>query len=107
MSVQARKQNNITVPVDFYLPPNTEGFIRVDLTRESDSQDEDGESGTDPVEVVYDGPGDQTGLVPPNFVNVVSQTLRFSANGQQVVDVLIDVEDVPGATDYGVRLTAA
>lgn len=108
MGVQTRKQNKIVVPLDFYLPPNSEGFVRIDLESGDRTDEESDDGGSDEIiDVTYDGPGSQTELSPPIFVTVVSQTLKTSANGQQTVDVLIEVEDVPGATDYDVRLTAA
>lgn len=50
-------------------------------------------------------PGDALDT-PQSFV-VISMTPRTSPEGNQVVDVVIDIEDVPGATDYEVRKTLA
>lgn len=46
-----------------------------------------------------------TGLAVPDAVTVVSQTVKTSPSGQQLVDIVIDVTDVPGAVNYEVRIT--
>lgn len=52
--------------------------------------------------------GDTTSLAVPQKVSVVSpQNVRTLANGTTVVDVYIDVEDIPGITNYEVRITKA
>lgn len=52
-------------------------------------------------------PGGNNGiwLDTPDIIDVASQTLRRSAGGFNVVDVVVDVEDVEGATNYEVRVT--
>ena len=44
-------------------------------------------------------------LPTPNTITVVEQTVRFTPDGRAVVDVVIEVEDVPGIDDYDVRTT--
>lgn len=44
-------------------------------------------------------------LPAPTSIQVLSQTIRTSSDGTQVVDVEIEVEDVPGAFNYEIRLT--
>lgn len=44
--------------------------------------------------------------VPEQFV-LFHQQLRRAPGGQHVVDIIIAVEDVPGATDYEVQVTKA
>lgn len=44
-------------------------------------------------------------LPAPESIYVISQTIRTSSDGTQVVDVEIEVEDVPGALNYEIRLT--
>lgn len=41
--------------------------------------------------------------VPDNF-SILSQTVRRSSGGQLVIDVVIEIDDVPGATDYDVQV---
>lgn len=43
-------------------------------------------------------------LQPPHSVVLVKQTARVSDSGQIVVDVLLEVEEVPGAAEYEVRM---
>ena len=49
-------------------------------------------------------PGDF--LAAPGNITVVSQTARV-VNGQVVIDVVIEVDDVPGAVSYEPRYTKA
>lgn len=42
---------------------------------------------------------------PPTNMTVVNQLVRILPDGSHVVDVLIDVVDVPGITEYEVRTT--
>lgn len=42
--------------------------------------------------------------VPSSFV-IISQTVRTAPDGSQVVDVVIDVEEIPGASNYEFRVT--
>lgn len=41
---------------------------------------------------------------PEDFV-IISQTLRRGPGGQQVVDIVIEAEDVDGATHYEIQVT--
>jgi hypothetical protein len=50
-----------------------------------------------------DEPADNLDI--PGSFSIVSQTIKTGADGRQVVDVVIDVEEVPGATNYNVRVT--
>lgn len=47
------------------------------------------------------------GLQPPQNVRVVEQVYRRDAAGKTVVDLIIEVEDMPGATEYEIRTSAA
>jgi hypothetical protein len=44
-------------------------------------------------------------LDTPSSYTIISQTVRTDPQGNQVVDVVIDVEEVPGAVDYQVRVS--
>jgi hypothetical protein len=44
-------------------------------------------------------------LPAPNSIVVAEQTIRFGPDGRAVVDVVIEVEDVPGISNYDVRTT--
>lgn len=41
----------------------------------------------------------------PGTFEIISQTVRTSPGGSQVIDVVIDVEEVEGAVKYEVRIT--
>lgn len=46
-----------------------------------------------------------TFIAPPDYANVVSQQVRVASDGKFVVDIILDVEDVPNVVQYDVRLT--
>lgn len=55
-----------------------------------------------------DLPGDNPeGLLPPESVSIVEQVYRKDAAGRTVVDLIVEVEDVPGATEYEIRTSVA
>lgn len=45
-----------------------------------------------------------TGLQPPETVTVIEQITRKGADGRSVVDLVVEVQDMPGATEYEVRV---
>lgn len=110
MQVRYKKPNNVVIPDNFYIPPGTEGFVRQngDTVVDDSSDPEDG-----PIEVydATDTVGESTAPVPvtlmtPTGIAIVgAQFVRTGIDGTQVVDVLIQIDDVPGATGYDVRLT--
>lgn len=46
------------------------------------------------------------GIPIPNNLTVVSQTIRRNANGQEVVDLVVDVT-VPGVSEFELHVTKA
>lgn len=61
---------------------------------------------TDDTSDVFDD--DTTGdLVPatPQILSVISQTIRTDLSGKDVVDVVFDVDPVPGNVTYVLRVT--
>lgn len=44
-------------------------------------------------------------LATPDNITVVEQTVRTASNGQTVIDVVVEVPDVPGALNYEFRVT--
>lgn len=72
---------------------NLDGLIDVSLQDITDYVEDDSD---DTTFLVLD--------VPDDFV-VFSQTIRRSPGGQQVVDVILQVEDIIGAENYEVRVT--
>lgn len=48
---------------------------------------------------------DVFGLATPEVLRIISQDVRKNKAGQQVVDVIFEVQDIPGATKYEFRVT--
>lgn len=42
---------------------------------------------------------------PPETIEIITQEVRTAPDGRQVIDIIIEVEDVPGAVKYDVRIT--
>lgn len=93
----------------FFLPPNVVDIGYVDTTDVSSDEP------NDIIEVDYeivdesmvldpDNGGSGDALEPPDSIVVVSQTARTTSGGV-VVDVVIDVEELAGITEFGVRVT--
>lgn len=51
-----------------------------------------------------DSEGDDAPMAVDNLT-IISQTLRRAQDGTQVVDIVAEVDDVPGATKYEFRIT--
>lgn len=44
-------------------------------------------------------------LASPEVLGIISQTVRTGPGGQQVVDVVFEIDDVDGATNYEIQVT--
>lgn len=51
------------------------------------------------------GESNEAILLPPDYISVVSQVMRQTSDGRYVVDVVLEVEDIPNVTGYEVGLT--
>lgn len=71
----------------------------------SDNQD-DGVSDTPNIPTDDDGEGAEV-LPTPQWMQIIDQQVRIAPDGKAVVDVVIELEDVTGATEYDVRITKA
>lgn len=69
-----------------------------DASVELISDDYDSEFDEDPVD-------DQLSF--PSYINIISQTVNTMPDGTQLVDVVIDIEDIPGADKYEVKIVKA
>ena len=79
-----------------------------DVTEELPDSDSDIDIQTETVnddESQLDEDDNDEELQVPGTFEIVSQTVRTSPDGSQVIDVVIDVEDVDGAVKYEVRIT--
>jgi hypothetical protein len=98
----------------FFLPPDV---IDVRVADTSDPSQEDEVTYDDVVDVddilVEDTPnvsidddGEGGEILPtPQWMTIIEQQVRISTDGTAVVDVIIELEDVTGATEYDVRVT--
>lgn len=107
----------------FFLPPDV---IDVRVGDTSDPTEEDGVTYDDVVEaddVIVDGSDDSVvdtpnipidddgegaeALPTPQWMTIIDQQVRIAPDGKAVVDVVIELEDVTGATEYDIRMTKA
>lgn len=70
------------------------------------STDNGGISDTPNIPTDDDGEGAEV-LPTPQWMNIIDQQVRIAPDGKAVVDVVIELEDVTGATEYDVRMTKA
>ena len=103
-----------TIDPRFFLPPNVVNLGYKESS--SESNDEPVEAGNPEVDAIvtdlsyiedmegtFDS-ADETRMLPPDYITVVSQTARVTSGGT-VVDVVIDVEDIANIGQFEVRLT--
>ena len=90
----------------YYVKPERIGYFDDDEI-DSDSPefrgsdaDEDGSSGDN-------DDGEEPGLRPPLYMHIVSQSVKTLKGGGQVVDVTIELPDLPEGDKYEMRLTKA
>lgn len=53
------------------------------------------------------GAGGLSSLQAPQWMVIVSQIAHSGPGGTTLIDAVIDVEDIPGANDYEMRVTIA
>lgn len=99
----------VVLDPNFFAPPGVVDvrYINDDETDGLYVDDSEGDvSGVD-AEVLDDPVVDSQpgGLEPPANITIVSQTVKVAADGKFVVDVVIDVDDMPGVSSYETRLT--
>lgn len=94
------------LPVGTFIPPGLD--LGVNLNADEVINDD---YGLLPMQeaIIYDGvvDGDEAfnrefRISPPAYMTVISQTARVLSDGNTVVDVVIDVEDIPGVANYEV-----
>jgi len=79
-----------------YMPP-VEGY-----EYQEDALASEVEATTSDETLYLDGAG-AIGLQPPENITIVEQIVRKASDGRSLVDLVIEVEDMPGATEYEVR----
>ncbi len=99
----------------FFIPP---GVVDV-RTGTGDVTDEDGSSFDDVSDLqvidvddaitdpdLVDGDSDGTEApATPQWMSIIGQEVRIATDGRAVVDVVIELEDVTGASEYDIRVT--
>lgn len=101
MTDKSLKREVNSIDPMFYIP---EGVDELEYSEEIPSdlivtQDDDGNfvfTPINPTQTTY-------GLATPNIIGIVEQTIRTTKSGAQVVDVVIEVDEIPGAS-YEVRV---
>ena len=102
----------VVLDQNFTLPPNV---VDVRYINESDMggvsdtpvNDEEG------TVIIVDGSEDDGGVTTPNVISaptsmtILTQKVGIAPDGRFVVDVEIEVEDIPGVSTFEVRLTKA
>lgn len=87
------KNVKYVVPAEELDVPDPEAVIDI---QEETLSDDDSE---------LDEPFIEQELDAPSSLTIVSQTVRTAPDGRQVVDIVIEVEDIPGALNYELRVT--
>jgi len=75
-----------------------------DVLVDGSDTDDGGISDTPSIPTDDDGEGAEV-LPTPQWMNIIDQQVRIAPDGKAVVDVVIELEDVTGATEYDVRIT--
>lgn len=90
---------DVFYPEDGVHDPSEYADTESEIDYQEDTYDDDDS------ELEEDEVGDE--LDVPGSFEIVSQTVKTGPDGSQVVDVVIEVEEVPGAVKYEVRLSRA
>lgn len=103
MAEKSVKRTTTELDPMFFIPEGVDEFIYHDReTTYETSQEETG----DDFFVTDDGDADYfDGPATPEIIEVVSQTIRTTAAGNQVVDLVVEVEDLAGLSKYEFRVT--
>lgn len=107
-----------TYPYDpnYYVPADFEGFEVIDTLELTstlpDTPLDEGEVDAEDSEFFEDDAIEEDDVSEdepevPQDIQIISQTVRTGPDGSQVVDVVIEVDDVPDAVQYDVRVTKA
>jgi hypothetical protein len=114
------KRDETYIDPQFFLPPNVYDIRYVENDNVSEDEDTatefvDSESvNPDPVEDASEDetwspatPESHNELPIPDGLVVVSQTVKAAAGGGYLVDIVIDIPDLPGVENFDVAVTKA
>ena len=88
----------IEIHPKFFLPPNVSGVKYVNNERDSTNIVLDGEGNEIPVGSTTEGDGSGgaggtgSGLLPPESIEIISQTVRTDLFGRTLIDVVIEAK---------------
>ena len=105
-----KSSKDVVINPDFFLPPNVLDLRYLNTAEDGDSSSADSTADlTLPLdEVVDDVPVGNDGSSPdlpiPDGITIVSQTVRSPAGGGYVIDVIIDIPDIPGVDGFEVSV---
>lgn len=95
----------MVIDPSFYVPPEMIGDEFIYAVRDYDAEQlDETDVFSDYGQDDFDSDTESYTLQAPDF-SILNQTVHISPDGTSVVDVVIDVDDVPGATDYDIRVT--
>lgn len=110
MAQNSARRNEYEIDPMFYIPEGMEDFVYSENTEDAGSEADAAVEETvyDDSYITEEGEGmeypdapevpDILGIIPP-------QIIRTTATGNQVIDVTIEVEDIPGISNYEIRVT--
>lgn len=108
MTENAVKRTQTPVDPMFFIPDGVDELVYDDAERELDVEivEEESEEIYDDVFLVDDTETSNTEAPEtPDILSVVEQVLRKTSAGNQVVDVVVEVDDIPGISKYEFRVT--
>jgi hypothetical protein len=108
MPAKPTQPNKIKLDPVFVIPPGAEDiFVYSRDNADHDFSLDDGEGilDGDVQESVTDA--DSSDLGTPDEFEIVSQTPRRASGGVLVIDIVVSIDDVPGATDYDIQVVKA
>jgi hypothetical protein len=116
-SNQIIKKPDVVIDPQFFLPPgvndarypSAEELEIKDVPEVVDDDDTEitGEVTFVEPEETSDAQTQTDSLTAPDSITIISQTIRTAENGQHVVDIIIDVEDVDSSIQIDVRIAKA
>lgn len=103
----------VVIDPAFFLPSDVVGVIISETSTPSEKEEDeileaqltDETNSGDAGENVASPTGTDDALYPPSWFTVISQTNRISTDGRSVVDVVVELETIPGSINYELRLT--
>lgn len=115
--VMAENSDEVYIDPQFFLPPNVLDirYVETDNLVDEDESDDltETESSTDTIIENSSGdvtwvdytPEEHSELPIPDGLTFVSQTVKAAAGGGYLVDIVVDIPDLPGVETFDVAVT--